>query len=72
MRVFLFEGEALLDIVEFLNFLGEHVSDDQNLLREALVLVDQDLLVLKVLVLFFLDLFCGFKQCQAKLFTAFL
>ena len=60
MSVFLLVSEALLDIIEFLDLLGEHVSDDQDLLGEALVLVDEDLLVLKVLVLLLLHLLGSF------------
>ena len=72
MSVFLLVSEALLDIIEFLDLLGEHVGDDQDLLGETLVLVDEDLLVLKVLVLLLLHLLGSLKEGETQLLAALL
>jgi hypothetical protein len=72
VSVFLLVSEALLHIIEFLNLLGEHVGDDQDLFGEALVLVDEDLLVLKVLVLLLLHLLSCLKKGESQLLAALL
>jgi hypothetical protein len=44
----------LLDFIEFFHFFGEHFGDDENLLAQTLVLIDQNLLILDILLLFLL------------------
>ena len=70
MSVFLLVSEALLDIIEFLDLFGEHVGDDQDLLGEALVLIYEDLLVLKVLVLLLLYFLGSLKEGETQLLAA--
>ncbi len=41
-----------------LHFLREHIRDEENLLRETLVLLDENSLVLRALLLFLLNAFC--------------
>ncbi len=62
----------MLQVVVLLNFLRKHVGDNKYLLREALILVDQDLLIFEILVLFLFDLLGGFKKRDAQLLTALL
>ena len=45
----------LLHVVKLLNLLREHLSDHQDLLRETIVFLDQDLLVLLILIFLLLD-----------------
>jgi hypothetical protein len=70
--VFLFESQALLHVIEFLDLLREHVGYDKDLLGETLVLVDEDLLVLKVLVLLLLHFLGSFKQGETQLLATLL
>lgn len=72
MCVLLLESEALLNIIKLFHLLGEHISDDKNLLGEALVLVNEDLLIFEILVLFFFHFFCCFNEGDAEFLSSFL
>jgi len=62
----------LLEVVIVLHLFREHIGDNEDLLREALVLVDKNLLILKVFVLLFLDLLCCFQECESKFLATLL
>ena len=72
LALLVFERHLKLDFIELLNLLREHVCDYQNLLRKALILIYQYLLIFEVFVLFLLDLLSSLHECDSELLPALL